>query len=512
MMKTKLTCLAGAAALTAAQLSVAGTSPYFSPLTQSSAVATPNHVNELNSPWQAPAGVSQVKLTSMSEIEADINQSVIRVPGLSTGASMWDMVAFDDEGENIFIPHETFVGAGATRYNIASDTAEVIFAGDMGGLNGDWSADWGAFDPSTFTPNGTLLLAEEWSGEGRVMEILNPMDAPAFIEYRELTSIINVSHEGLRFSHDHKTLYFVDENNSGSVYKFVMTNTGDYTHGQIFVLAIDDFAGNPAENYNSATNTAAVRTGEATWIPVTDEDGNPLTTIDPFSNEGGSGARAGRLAVDELNATPYGRPEDMEIGKLKNGREVMYFAATSEKRVYSVEMKNGHKAMVRIFAGESETEKNVGFTPTTATLSSPDNLAQDALGNIYIIEDKPNGDDIGGDIWFARDTNTDGVAESLDHFLSIQVDGAEATGMIFNPAKPTQFVVAVQHPDSTNLDNIPGGHGDALWLFDVSKVVPPKCIKGYQKNRWRHHYKRVKTCSSTGDFNFINWLSARGYR
>lgn len=34
----------------------AGTEPYFQPLTQSSAVATPNHINELNSPWQTPAG------------------------------------------------------------------------------------------------------------------------------------------------------------------------------------------------------------------------------------------------------------------------------------------------------------------------------------------------------------------------------------------------------------------------------------------------------------------------
>lgn len=100
-------------------------------------------------------------------------------------------------------------------------------------------------------------------------------------------------------------------------------------------------------------------------------------------------------------------------------------------------------------------------------MNSPDNLAQDADGNIYIIEDAPNGSSTGGDIWFARDVNGDGVAESIDHFLSVRVDGSEATGMIFNPKDRNEFVVAVQHPDSTNLDSVPEGFGDAVWKFTI---------------------------------------------
>ncbi len=41
------------------------------------------------------------------------------------------------------------------------------------------------------------------------------------------------------------------------------------------------------------------------------------------------------------------------------------------------------------------------------------------------------------------DTNGDGVAESIDYFMSLQVKGAESTGMIFNPVKPTQFIINV---------------------------------------------------------------------
>ncbi len=69
--------------LTGVQMASAGTDVFFYPLTQSAAVAQiANHVNELNSPWQVPAGVSYKNLTSLKEIEADANQSSIRVPGL----------------------------------------------------------------------------------------------------------------------------------------------------------------------------------------------------------------------------------------------------------------------------------------------------------------------------------------------------------------------------------------------------------------------------------------------
>jgi uncharacterized protein len=159
----------------------------------------------------------------------------------------------------------------------------------------------------------------------------------------------------------------------------------------------------------------------------------------------------------------------MEIAKLKNNREVLYIAMTSENAIYSIEILSDTKARVGILASAT-TPKNVGHAPTTGVLNSPDNLAQDALGNIYVIEDAPNNSNIGGDIWFVRDADNDGVAESLDHFMSIQADGSEATGMIFNPRNPTQFVVAVQHPDSTDLARVPNGLGDAVWAFDLASI------------------------------------------
>ncbi len=495
-------CLAIASAALCIQVAEAGTEVYFNPLTQSAAVATPNHINELTQPWVTPAGVAQKNLMSMDEVEADVNQSVVRIDSGDTRQSMFDMIAYDPSGKYLFIPHETPIGAGLSRYDIENDTNVVLFSGDLNGAEGNWANDYGAFDPARFTPNGTVWLGEEWSGEGRIIEVLNPYADPSEIEIRELHSIANVSHEGIQFSKKYNdTVYYVDENNSGSIYKFVMSKKGDYTKGQTFVLSVNEFAGDPAANYSNDD----VRTGKATWLPLTDKNGLPLSETDPFA----AGSSSGRAAADEVGGTPYGRPEDMEISKLKSGNEVIYFTATSERAVYSVEMLGRDNANVRLFANDAETPKNMGFPLTTAEMNSPDNLAIDALGNIYIIEDAPNGSATGGDIWFARDIDNDGEAESLYHFMSIQVDGSEATGMIFSPTDPTKFVVAVQHPDSVNLANVPDGFGDAVWEFDLEEVVPPVCEKGH----W--HYadpNRVRACTKANDYNYVKLLKRAAYK
>ena len=497
--------------LACAQTANAGTDVFFNPLTQSTAVAqVPNHVNELTSPWQVPAGVSSRNLTSLHEIEADASQSTVRVPGLGQNASMTDMSAFDPTGRYVFLPHETRYGAGLTRYDTKTDRAVNLFHGNMNGAHGDWDGDFGALDPATWTPKNTVLVAEEWSGQGRMFEVMNPMadvEAGETVIVNELGNVPNVSIEGLRFNHAGTAIYFVDEDRSGSIYKYVPSVKGDYTRGQTFVLVVDDFDGDPSAKAGKFPgNMPEERTGLATWVAMTDENGIALTAANPFDNE----TRGGRAAADELNGTPYRRPEDLEVGYLRNGHEAVYFTATEEQGVYSIEEFGDGKAMVRLAVDEN-TVKNLGYAATTGHLSSPDNLAQDALGNIYVIEDKPNGDNIGGDVWFMRDTNSDGVAESLDHFMSLQVKGAENTGMIFNPAKPTQFIINVQHPEST-LDTV-NGLGDATWMIDLKDVVAPPCMKDDDEHHddfYTHGHKRVKTCSRSDHTNFIKKLNKAG--
>ncbi len=488
------------AGLIASQSAFAGTGVWFTPLTQSAPVVPANSLPELASPWVTPEGIHQKNIVSLREVEDQVlspGQSIVRVPGQQTSASMFDMLAFDPTGNYLFIPHETPVGAGCTRVALYDNHAEIIFAGDQKGAQGDWSNDFGAFDPSRWTPNNTLFLAEEWSGHGRVIEILNPLAPAAEIQSRELNSIANVSHEGINFSEKFDdTIYFIDENNSGSIYKFVMTTAGDYTKGQTFVLSVDNFlstGGNPVANYNSGSNATASRTGMATWLPITDVNGVPLPGIaDPFVNGPvGSPTLAGRKAADDATGTPYGRPEDMSVSRLTNGREVLYVAVTSENLVLSIEILENRdrdnytptgKAMVRVL-GSNSTPKNLGFAPTTGTINAPDNICLDSQGNVYVIEDAPNGSSTGGDIWFFRDKNSDGVAESADHFMSIRVNGCESTGMIFNPANPLEFVAVCMHPTSTDLSVVPNGLGDSVWMFNLSNIPNQGFVKALGKGR-----------------------------
>lgn len=491
------------AALFAAPALHAGTDIWFTPLTQSAPVVAPNALEELTAPFVAPEGILQINWVSLAEVENAVlspDQSIVRAPGQGTSAAMFDMLSLNPEGTHMFIPHETPVGAGVTRYDIYSRKAEVLFSGDLGGLNGNWENDWGAFDPSRWTPNDTLWLGEEWAGEGRLIEVVNPMAAPADIQIRELDRIPNVAHEGINFSIKYfNTVYFIDEFNSGSIYKLVWSDRKDYTApAQIFVLKVDAYNGDPAANYNQGSNATATREGAATWIPLTDRLGVPLPGItDPFRNgpsndpRTNSNTMGGRPAADDAGGTPYGRPEDMVVSRLANGNEVLYVTVTSESKVISIEILNtnkgstrGGQAMVRTFVSNS-SPKNLGHPATTGVLNSPDNLAMDAAGNIYVIEDNPNGGSVGGDTWFIRDTNNDGVAESLDHLLSLRVSGSEATGMIFNPTAPTEFHMCVQHPNSTNLNSVPNGFGDAVWTFNLANIPNQSFVQSLNRGRSR---------------------------
>lgn len=503
------------AALLGGPPAFAGTDIWFEPLTQSAPVVAPHDLAELSAPWVTPAGISQNNWVSLREVEDAVlspGQSVIRVPGQGTSASMFDMLAFDPSGSYLFIPHETPIGAGCSRYDIFANKCEVILAGDQQGAVGNWANDYGAFDPCRWTPNNTLLLAEEWAGRGRVVEILNPLAPADQIRHRVLNSIANVSHEGINFSNKFEdTIYFIDEWNSGSIYKFVMKNAGDYTAGQTFVLSVDQFlssGGIPAANYNQQPS-GVVREGAATWVPLTDENGAPLPGItDPFRDgptndpRTNSDTMGGRPAADDAGATPYGRPEDMSVGRLANGNEALFVAVTSEAKVISIEIleqKHGKgrgrachgrgrdaeasgKAIVRTMVSNA-SPKNLGFAPTTGVLNSPDNISMDAAGNVYVVEDAPNGDSSGGDIWFIRDTNNDGVAESLDHFMSIRVNGCESTGMIFNPAVPTEFCVVSMHPTSTDLSVVPNGLGDAVWSFNLANIPNQDFLRKLAKGK-----------------------------
>jgi len=300
-----------------------------------------------------------------------------------------------------------------------------------------------AFDASRWTPWGSFLTAEEsWSDPagptsqyGRLFEVVNPLAAPAGIVIKHRGILPRVSHEGLAFD-THNNLYFIDEHNDSHLFKFTSANphagNGDdfFAAGQTFALRVGD-------------GTVKEATGAATWIPLTDVNGVALPGAVIVTDPNGLTAIDGR-ATPNLPAflgTRFDRPEDLEIKTLKNGTQMLFVATTTHHKVFAIELSSN---TVKLFASRDTLDMATG-RPAGSAFTNPDNLAIDADGNLYIVEDQPGGVE---DIWFARDDNNDGVAEAIGKWASLSTQGAESTGLYFDTFKPNIAYINVQHPGS----------------------------------------------------------------
>jgi hypothetical protein len=321
-----------------------------------------------------------------------------------------------------------------------------------------------AFDACYWTPWGTLITAEEsWqtnaagstSPYGRLFELRNPLGAPPIFNPVTPASNINAdfvhqnviprtSHEGIQFDED-GNMYFIDELNGGNVYKYtsaaswrrVKRGHADYfAAGQTFVLRVGD--GN--------TPNAV---GPYVWVPFTDANGAALPgaiTITDILGVTSVDAR-NTTNLPAFKGTDYQRPEDLQIQTVR-GREYLYMTTTTTNEVYRLDLKND---TISVFANTNTTDLATGL-PVGAGLRSPDNLAIDHDGNIYIIEDRNGGVD--DDIWLAKDRNRDGdltdPGEGIGRWASNGTPGSEFTGLYFDPFNKRRAWVNIQHPDSDN--------------------------------------------------------------
>jgi secreted PhoX family phosphatase len=91
-------------------------------------------------------------------------------------------------------------------------------------------------------------------------------------------------------------------------------------------------------------------------------------------------------------------------------------------------------------------------TAVGSALASPDNLALDNDGNIYVVEDRNGGSD--DDIWFAKDLNQDGdlldAGEGIGRWATNGTVGSEFSGLYFDPFDDNRAWVNIQHPASDN--------------------------------------------------------------
>ncbi len=371
----------------------------------------------------------------------------------------WDMTSVNETGRQsgryLFTVFETGQ-AGVQRHDLRKGKTDTVWQ-SLAPL------DHVAFDACFWTPWGTLLTAEEsWetvaggsaSPYGRLFELKNPTRAPGIEEPLDPTSndgadfvhqnvIPRTSHEGVQFDRQ-GNLYFIDELNGGNIYKYtskaslreVKRGADYFAAGQTFVLRIGD--GNTPN-----------ATGDFTWVPFTDSNGDALPGALIITDVNGVTSVDARNTTDlpAFKGTDYQRPEDLQ-GKTTRGADYLFMTTTTTNEVYVLNLK---KNTIAVFANRDTIDLATGL-PVGSALTSPDNLAIDHDGNIYVIEDRPGGQD--DDIWFANDRNHDGdltdPGEGLARWASNGTLGSEFTGLYFDPFNKRRAWVNIQHPASAN--------------------------------------------------------------
>jgi secreted PhoX family phosphatase len=361
------------------------------------------------------------------------------------------------KGRYLFTVFETSQ-SGVQRTDLLTGATETIWHSLASGAHV-------AFDPSYWTPWGTLITGEEsWctsaagcttSRNGRLFEFKNPVDAPGivgpltassndFADFVHQNIIPRTSHEGIQWDKD-GNMYFIDELNGGSIYRYtsaakfsqVKSGKEDYfAAGQTFVLRV-------------GTGNVPNATGGYIWVPLTDSEGVPLPGTLVITDPNGIRSLDARNTTNlaAFKGTDYQRPEDLQI-QVVAGREYLYMTTTTTNETYRLDLAN---ETISVFANQGTINLATGVAVGTA-LANVDNLAIDHDGNIYIIEDFEGGG--GCDIWFAKDLNGDGdltdLGEGLGRWASNGTVGSEFTGLYFDPTNKRRAWVNIQHPDSDN--------------------------------------------------------------
>ncbi len=372
----------------------------------------------------------------------------------------WDMNTLNETGPRkgrfSFTVFETGQ-SGVQRHEVATGRTETIWQSPALG-------DHVAFDASYWTPWGTFITAEEsWcsdpagctSNYGRLFELKNPTTAPAITEPLTSTSndgadmvhqnvVPRVSHEGIQFDED-GNMYFIDELNGGSLYRYdPAASWGEIKSGRV-----DYFAAGQTSVLRVGDGTTANATGDYTWVPITDASGAGLPGTITITDGNGVTSVDARNTTDlpAFKGTDYQRPEDMQVQTVR-GDEYLYVTTTTTNEVYRLSLEDD---AISVFANRASTDLATG-APVGAGLASPDNLALDHDGNVYIVEDRNGGTD--NDIWFAKDRNDDGdltdPGEGIGRWASNGTVGSEFTGLYFDPTDKRRAWVNIQHPASGN--------------------------------------------------------------
>ncbi len=313
-----------------------------------------------------------------------------------------------EAGRYLYRTHEVSSNGSLSVVDLETGEAEVIAQ----------RADWRRLDGLEWTPWGTLLFAEETTG-GRLFEAyLDPSDPTRVVRVEERREVGILRHEGIGATNH--AVFVIDELNGGSIYKFEPSERGDLSDGQLYALKLTGLP-DAEQQWSSATYTDKV--GAFEWVALDMEK----AVVDADA------------AADEVSATEFGRPEDVEV----IGQN-LYVANTSEDRVVKIDLKKEELSSF-VHAGDNAPVEDKGAGVTG--FNGPDNLAQGADGRLWVVEDNSP-----SDIWVASlDRDGNGAADEVELFASLRDPGAEISG-IYVGKDPKTLFFNVQHPDKALAD------------------------------------------------------------
>ena len=363
---------------------------------------------DINAPWILPEGYKQIRVKDESLLNIYKNDGV-QEPTTSANYNDWhDMNTVNETGKHagryMFTTHEVrghSTGGAVSLQDMKSGITRIMTQ----------DVTYDALDGIVWTPWKTVLFAEEKT-DGRLFEIMFDPKNPMRSEVVYRPAVGRLAHEGIE-ADAQGNVYVVDEfrgqksGYGGGVYKFVPNKKGDLSEGDLYVLAFDE------DNHEGL--------GQAHWA-------GPIAP------------QTARLSGTDAGGHGYNRPEDVEL--IGN---TLYVAVTEgpysgnsqdyDGRVLAV---NLDTMMVTNFV---KPGVNVPFESSGVTgFDNPDNLARTADGRLVIVEDN-----VPSDIWFAKDSDNDGVADAVELFASLTDDGAEGSGIYISPSNPHMLFVNIQH-------------------------------------------------------------------
>ncbi|MBA2359705.1 MAG: DUF839 domain-containing protein [Actinobacteria bacterium] len=399
-------------------------------------------------------------------------------PGTNQNTDNWDMSTQNefgkDAGRYVYRTHENRRGQASqvSLTDLKAGTTRILAE----------RQDWEAFDGIVWTPQGTILAAEEviaasakdpsvpQANGGLVYELFVDRDNPSRLDpsreritagdgttdtvkdgIRARPALGAKSHEGMRFD-KRGFLYGIAESRgqttagqAGAIFRFIPDRKDDLSKGQLQALVTENR-----------------RTGEGRWVD-----------LDRTAVQVDADAEAERKGANE-----YQRPEDVETGQStgkdrNNGGNTVYVAITEgvEEGVLALDVSAKDRPFAYAYVGTFAGNNPGGF-------NNPDNLALDSKGNLAIAEDPPT-NLVGADVFVAappQGGKRHQPARTVQRFSSLKDCLAEPSGVYFALKGTEKFSKEIGLEEVVNGETLfdhrqHAGQGSAL---DQLVAIAPK--------------------------------------